>query len=239
LEEAKMMNPAYRNPYDFATLDELDDYGKFISARTLDLEEPDSDEDFRQNLFADWNMYHFQKERMPEKPRTLSEQDVERFVILAANSPFESIDDHNIHQSDTEVRDIMAHVREIDLDFGERFFARLQFLFECSKEEDPDQIAISPYSLTDLVVFFQSLATSALIYPDIVLSPAKNVGVQWQGGVSRRIVIEFLGNGRIQFVIFRPDPNDSKNPIRMSGFSSVRSLLEEIILQNRVDWIFR
>jgi len=234
-----MMNGAYKDPNHFTTSDELESYGKFFSAKTLNLEEADLDQESGQDFLAGWNTYRFQKEKLWERPKTMSEKDVEGFVILVANSPFESIDEFRIHESDTEAHDIIAHVREIGLDFGARLSARLQFLFESSKEEDPEQIAISPNSLQDFFVFFQSLATSALMYPDIVLSPARNVRVQWQGEMNRRIVIEFLGNRRIQFVVFKPDPNDPENPIRLSGFSSVSSLLEEIVVRNKIDWIFR
>jgi hypothetical protein len=234
-----MMNGLYKNRDDLITSDELEGYGKFSSARTLIREEADLDQEFGQNFVASWRMYQFQIDRLRKSPKAISEKDVEGFVILVASSPFESIDEHSIQESDTEAEDIIAHVREIGLDYGARLSARLQFLFESSKEEDPELIAISPNSLKDFFVFFRSLATSALLYPDIVLSPAKNVRVQWQGEMNKRIVIEFLGSRRIQFVVFRPDPDDSENPIRLSGFSSVTSLLEEIVVPNKVDWIFR
>jgi hypothetical protein len=239
LEEDKMMNGAFANSDDFSTLDQLDNYGRSISAKTLHLEESDLDKDFELSLLVDWKIYQYQKEELSERPKTLSENEVSRFIVLAASSPFESIDELRIWETDSEAQEAISNFRALKLGFRERLFARLQFLFECSKEEDPEQIAISPPSLNDFLAFLESLATYDLAYPDIVLSPAKNIRAQWQSGMNKHVVIEFLGNKRVQFVIFRPDSNDARNPIRLSGLSSVESLIREIVMPNKVDWIFK
>jgi hypothetical protein len=233
-----MMNGIYRNPNNLTTSDELDQYGKFIAAKTRRFDESDSDED-ELTFLLDWEKYRFQNIEPPEEISTLSQKDVSGVIIVTANSPFEIIDENRIQEGDAEAKEIISHVRVLDLDFRERLSARLQFLLECSKEEDPEQIAISPDSLKDFIAFLGLFATDELTYPDIVLSPTKNIRVQWQSGMNKRIVIEFLGNRRVQFVIFRPDSNDAQNPIRLSGFSSIESMREEIVIPNKVDWISR
>jgi hypothetical protein len=233
-----MMNGLYRNLNNFTTSDDLDQYAKFIAAKTRRFEEWDSDED-ELTFLIDWEKHRFQNIELPEEIRTLSERDVSGVVIVTANSPFESIDENRIQETDAEARKIISHLHVLDLDFGERLSARLKFLLECSKEEDPEQIAISPDSLKDFVAFWGPLATEELKYPDIVLSPIKNIRVLWQNGMNKRTVIEFLGDKRVQFVIFRPDPNDAQNPIRLSGFSSVESIMREILVPNKVNWILR
>jgi hypothetical protein len=238
LEEDKMMNMAFANSDDFSTLDQLDNYRRFISAKTLNLEEPDLGEDLERSLIVDWKIYQYQEEVLSERAKTLSENEVSRLTIIAACSPFESIDELRMRETDAKAEELISNFRALDLSFRERLFARLQFLFECSKEEDPEQIAISPHSLNDFLTFLESLANDDLMYPDIVLSPAKNVRAQWRSGMNKHAAVEFLGNGRVQFVIFRPDSNDVRNPLRLSGFSSVESMMKEIIAPNKVDWIF-
>jgi hypothetical protein len=58
----------------------------------------------------------------------------------------------------------------------------------------------------DFFAFLESLAADDLRYPDMVLSPTKNVRAmaKWK---SKRIVM-ILGNRRVQFVVFKPDPKD-------------------------------
>jgi hypothetical protein len=231
------MNGAWKNSNELSTLGQLNEYGRFISAKTLHLEEPDLDEDSELILLADWRTYQIQNVKTLEEPRTLSEKEVHGFIIVAANSPFESIDENRLQEGDAEAQEIISRVHLLASDFEARLSARLQFLFESAKEEDPEQIAISPHSLKDFFAFLESLATDDLRYPDIVLSPTKNVRAIWQSGRSKRIVIDFLGNRRVQFVVFRPDPKDAQNPIRLSGFSSVESTMEEIVVPNKVDWI--
>lgn len=234
-----MMNVPSTNDYDDNNLDLPDEYDRFISSRTRSFEEPDLDKNFDLALLVGRVIYRYQGRELSDRPKTLSDREVSIFTILAANSPFESIDELCIRETDVEAQEVISHIRSLDLRFGERLFARLQFLFECSKEEDPEQIAISPHSLNGFLAFLKALAAHDLTYPDIVLSPTKNVRAQWQSGMNKRIVIEFLGNKRVQFVIFRPDSNDAQNPIRLSGFSSVESMMAEIVMLNKVEWIFR
>ena len=111
---------------------------------------------------------------------------------------------------------------------------RIQFLFEASKEEYPAEVAILPDSLKNFVGFLQT--EPDLKYPDVVLSPSKNIRAQWRTAPNRHFAVEFLPTGDAHFVIFSPDPKHPDKTNRMSGLVSVDSLMQTAQPHGILSW---
>ena len=123
---------------------------------------------------------------------------------------------------------------KLDIPFAKRLADRIQFLFDVSKEEYPDEVAILPESLRNFSGFLQS--ATKLRYPDVMLSPAKNICTQWRAAPNRHFSAEFLSTGDVHFVIFTPDPMYPEKTTRMSGIVSVDSLLETARPHGVLSW---
>jgi len=139
----------------------------------------------------------------------------------APESPFDEIIDRL--SDDEKVNEIVKFLNQINITFSKQLASRIQFLFETSKEECPDEVAILPESLKNFVSFLQ--AEPNLKYPDLVLSPSKNIRAQWRTAPNRHFAVEFLPTSDAHFVIFAPDPKHPGKTNRISGIVSVDSLM--------------
>lgn len=157
-----------------------------------------------------------------ESPLTL-ESFLEDIISAKWESPFERIDEYR--NEDEKVLRIISYIRsQLEADFAQQLANRLEFLYEVSHEEYPNEIAIMSESLSNFVALLQ--AETDLKYPDVVLSPSKNIRAQWRTAPNRHFAVEFLSSGDAQFVIFSPDPWHSERTIRSSGVASIDSLME-------------
>lgn len=152
-------------------------------------------------------------------------------VSTQAKSPFDELD----KLRDDAVLKSISYVRSSShISYAERLASRLKFLVDAAKEEEPDEVAISPQSLRNFVIFLQS--TAKLKYPDIVLTPSKNIQAQWRTASNRHFAVEFLPTGDARFVIFSPDPRHPEKTIRLSGLASIDSLLETAQPHGVLSW---
>ncbi len=150
------------------------------------------------------------------------EPEVEETTFVEPESPFDSIVDRL--NDDEKVNEIVKFLNDqLNITFAKKLADRIQFLFETSKEEYPEETAILPESLKSFVGFLQSAKN--LKYPDVVLSPSKNIRAQWRTAPNRHFAAEFLPTGDAHFVIFTPDPKHPDKTNRMSGIVSVDSLM--------------
>lgn len=131
--------------------------------------------------------------------------------------------------------EIILHLQnQVNRSFSRQLADRIKFLFDASKEEYPEKVAILPESVRNFVGFMQSV--TILKYPDVVLSPSKNIRAQWHIGPNRHFAVEFLPTGDAHFVIFTPDPMHPEKTIRMSGIVSVDSLMETTKPHGVLSW---
>jgi hypothetical protein len=107
--------------------------------------------------------------------------------------------------------------------FAERIAARLDYLLEISREEQPEQAPPAMASVEGFLAFLSK--NPGLAYPTIVLTPDGNVRAQWRRSPSEHLAIEFLGENDVWFVIFAPDPTDPYKTIRTSGGATVGSVM--------------
>ncbi|HEA66137.1 MAG TPA: hypothetical protein ENI07_04850 [Desulfobacterales bacterium] len=152
---------------------------------------------------------------------------------IELESPFEAMED--LLSDDKKINAIIELFNNrLNIAFAKQFAARIQFLFDASKEEYPDEVAILPESLKNFVSFLQ--AEPNLKYPDVVLSPSKNICTQWRTAPNRHFAVEFLPTGDAHFVIFAPDPKHPEKTIRISGIVSVDSLIQTAQPHGVLSW---
>ena len=73
-------------------------------------------------------------------------------------------------------------------------------------------------------------------YPDIVSSPSKNIRAQWRTRPNRHFAVEFFPTGDAHFVIFSPDSSHPEKTKRLSGITSIETLLETVKPQGVLAW---
>ena len=171
-----------------------------------------------------------------ERSSITMEPDLEYVISPSPESPFDKL--YELQNDDEKVLEIISHVRsQLNVNFAQQLADRLKFLVDAAKEEHPDEVAILPESLRNFVSFLQFQTN--LNYPDVVLSPSKNIRVQWRTAPNRHFAVEFLTTGDAQFVIFSPDPKRPERTIRLSGLASVDSLMETVQPHGVLTWSSR
>ena len=161
------------------------------------------------------------------------EPDIEVILAPSEGSPFDSIDD--FLDDDEKLTGIIDYIRsQTNISFGQQLANRLEFLVEIAKEEEPGETPIIPESLR----YFINLLHLApnLKYPDVMISPSRNIRVQWQVASNRHFAVEFIEDGDVRFVIFSPDPENLEKITRISGITSLDSLLEITQPYGVLDW---
>ncbi len=131
-------------------------------------------------------------------------------------SPFQTIDER---RSEAEkVSELIGLIRRSgDLPFAKRLARRLKDLVHIAQEEEPDQSEMSSESLRMFFGFLRRHTEFA--EPGVVLTPSGNIRVQWRAAPNELCAAEFLGDGRVNFVVFAPDPHDPHQTIRLSGIA--------------------
>ncbi len=132
------------------------------------------------------------------------------------SSPFQTIDERRSEA--VKVSEIIGLIRRSDeLPFARRLARRLEDLVRIAQEEEPDQSEISSESLR---MFFRFLrGHTDLCEPGVVLTPSGNIRIQWRAAPNKLCAAEFLRDGRVNFVVFAPDPHDPHQTIRLSGIA--------------------
>lgn len=133
------------------------------------------------------------------------------------------------------VVELIGDVRDqLDVPFVFNLAKRLDFLVEASQEEYPDQEPISPQSLQDFVNFL--LEPNNLSCPEVVLTPNGNIRSQWKKSRNQHFAVEYLGNRNVRFVVFAPDQNDLDKITRVSGQTSLDSLIDNVKPYGVLSW---
>lgn len=131
-------------------------------------------------------------------------------------SPFQAIDERRSEAD--KVSELIGLIRKSDdLLFAKRLARRLAELVRIAREEEPDQSEISSESLR---MFFGFLRGHTVFSePGVVLTPSGNIRSQWRGVPNELCVAEFLGDERVNFVVFAPDPQNPDQTARLSGIA--------------------
>ena len=103
--------------------------------------------------------------------------------------------------------------------------------------EDPEDGSISIDSMRNFIGFLQN--TTNLKCPNVALTPSNEIHAQWRTAPNRHLAVVFLQTGETRFVIFSPNSKDPEMIDRISGLTSVDSLLETIKPHKVLEWASR
>lgn len=150
-------------------------------------------------------------------------------------SPFDALDEKL--SSEEKIRRLIDYIRDkSDIQFAPELAARLEFLHQAVME-DPDEAPISPESLSNFIGFLQEAPN--LRYPDIVLTPSNEIRAQWRTAPNRHFAVVFLPTGETRYVIFTPNLRDPDKIDRLSGTTSMDTLMETAEPHRVLDWASR
>lgn len=154
-------------------------------------------------------------------------------AFLIPESPFEVLDEKLAIGE--KIRKLISYIRdESDVEFAQELADRLNSLFEAAKEEDPDEVPISPESLSNFIGFLQK--TTNLRRPDVVLTPSNEICAQWRTAPNRHFSVVFLPSGETRYVIFTPNLGDPDKIDRLSGITYVDSLIDTAEPHRVLEW---
>ena len=168
----------------------------------------------------------------------LSESYVADFLADPLGSPFDVLEEtlpdrKKARQIKKIKRIIKSIIDKSNIHFARKLVARLNFLYEAVLE-DPEEGHVPPESLDNFIKFLQN--TTNLKYPDVVLTPTNEISAQWRTAPNRHFAVVFQATGEARFVIFTPNPKDPAKIDRLSGITSVDTLMEVVAPHGVLDW---
>ncbi len=248
----RMSNIKYKNGSATTLDNRVDDFRKYFAAKNLapTLEgigaleaEDDSSTDIATSYLGRLNNWirFFQTTPQPYEQGVIitqgvtitTEPNLEQVFTSTTGISFIILHDPPIEDKRTlELISLIENSSEIL--FSQQLAKRSRFLFDISKEERPSEIAITPGSLDHFFHFLKSRPN--LKYPDVVLTPSKNVRAQWRVASNQHFAVEFLPSGETHFVVFFPDKHHLEKIARVSGLVSVDSLMETVESFGVLNW---
>jgi hypothetical protein len=173
----------------------------------------------------------FLEERDLDTPVTLKGHSADP-IVPTTESPFDELDEKLT--SEEKVKKLIDYVRGgSKIQFAQELAAKLNFLNEVINE-DPDEDSISIDSMRNFIRFLQN--TTNLKCPNVALTPSNEIHAQWRTAPNRHFAAVFLPTGETRFVIFTPNSKDPEMTDRISGLTSVDSLLETIHPHKVLEW---
>ena len=170
-------------------------------------------------------------ERDLDTPVTLKDHSTD-LLIPATESPFDELDEKLT--SEEKIKKLIDFVREgSKIQFAHELAAKLNFLNEVVNE-DPDEDSISIDSMRNFISFLQN--TTNLKCPSVALTPNNEIHAQWRTAPNRHFAAVFLSTDETRFVIFTQNSKDPEMIDRISGLTSVDSLLETIQPHKVLEW---
>lgn len=194
----------------------------------------DAEEWAKQEIWKARHKMRVSHERDIDSPLTL---DFHFVVTLSytSESPFDALEE--MLDDEEKITKLINYVRDKStIHSAWELAARLNFLYEAVKE-DPDEFPVLPESLSNFIGFLQN--TPNLRCPDVVLTPSNEIRAQWRTAPNRHFAAIFLPTGETRFVIFTPNPRDPDRIDRLSGTTSVDSLIETAQPHRVLDWASR
>ena len=157
-------------------------------------------------------------------------QDTEKISFV--NSPFDELDER-LPDEDKINRSLVSVRRNKNISYAQRLADRLRDLYE-SVLEDPDEGPVPHDSLIYFLYFLSE--TSGLRYPDVSLTPANEIRAQWSTAPNRHFAVSFSSMGDARFIIFKPNSDDPDRIDRLSGITSIATLIETTRPHRVLEW---
>jgi hypothetical protein len=175
--------------------------------------------------------YIIPEERDLDTPVTLKGHSADP-IAPTTESPFDELDEKLTNEE--KIKNLIDYVRGgSKIQFAQELAVKLNFLNEVVNE-DPDEDSISIDSMRNFISFLQN--TTNLKCPNVALTPSNEIHAQWRTAPNRHFAAVFLQTGETRFVIFSPNSKDPEMIDRISGLTSVDSLLETIQPHKVLEW---
>ena len=116
-----------------------------------------------------------------------------------------------------------------------RLVQRLQELLrDVTEEEDTD----SSISATSLENFFEFVRENPnLTFPKLAVTPDGYIYARWKADRQKLFSAQFLPDGNVRFVVFKPNPRHKNVTARFSGLTTSDSIIDEIRNHNISNWV--
>ena len=157
-------------------------------------------------------------------------QDTE--IITFVESPFDELYER-LPDEDKISRSLVSVSQNKNISYAQGLADRLRYLYE-SVLDDPDEGPIPHDSLIYFLLFLSE--TPGLRYPDVSLTPTNEIRAQWRTAPNRHFAVSFSSKGDAQFVIFKPNSDDPDRIDRLSGITSIATLIETTRPHRVLEW---
>jgi len=111
---------------------------------------------------------------------------------------------------------------------------RLSELQKAVQEEQVDGRGITVTSLHNFVEFLT--INQALRYPAVSVTPDRNIYASWKSGSDRVLSLHFLPDGKVRFVVFRPNDKHPGDVIRLSGIATMDVIISTVAPHGVLAW---
>lgn len=136
---------------------------------------------------------------------------------------------------DESVEEIIWRVRTmLPVQYRARLASRVRELQKALQEEELDGGGIAVGSLHNFVELLK--AHPALRCPAVSVTPDRNIYASWKSGADRVFSIHFLPDGKVRFVIFRPNDKHPGQAIRLSGTATVDVIIGVAVPHGVLAW---
>jgi hypothetical protein len=152
--------------------------------------------------------------------------------ITFVDSPFDELYER-LPDEDKINRSLVSIMYNKNISYAQRLADRLRDLYEFVLE-DPDEEPLTPGSLINFIYFLSE--TPGLRYPDVSLTPTNEIRAQWSTAPNRHFAVSFSSMGEARFVIFKPNSDDPDRIDRLSGITSIATLIETTRPHRVLEW---
>lgn len=151
--------------------------------------------------------------------------------VTSEQSPFEEIE----QRQRAERQSVIDQIRVMGFACAQEIYSRLVHLDEITEDEYPDEELICVPSLKDFRKFLALRCD--WICPEICTSARGNISAEWYIDDFHHIAVDFLGDGKLKFVMFAPDIKRPEKTVPISGIPSIEGFLEAVAPFKVRDWI--
>lgn len=137
---------------------------------------------------------------------------------------------------DETVEEIIWRVgTTLSVPYRTRLASRLSDLQKAVQDEELDGRGIMAKSLQHFIELLKAYPT--LKCPTISVTPERNIYASWKAGSNRVFSVNFLPDGNVRFVIFRPNDKHPADTIRLSGTATLDVLMSIVEPQGILNWV--
>ena len=160
---------------------------------------------------------------------------IQMYAAFPTNSAaFNSL--HEMPQWIAEVTRLITSCRiTLPWQHTSRLVQRLQELLRDVTEEDEADSSISGASLGKFVEFIRE--NPNLSIPQLAVSPEGHIYARWKADRQKLFSVLFLPDGRVRFVVFKPNPKHKDVTVRFSGLTTSDALIDEIRNHQISGWV--